>query len=103
MKFFRDLACTLLAVVFTLLFCEGLLRLASLKYEASFFTAEAERGYALRPNAEGWQTEEGENYVHINSAGLYNREHTLARPADTIRIAVLGSSEGEAARLDCSR
>jgi hypothetical protein len=96
MRVLRDLACAGLAAILALLACEGCLRLAGVKYEASFFTAEAERGYALRPYAEGWEAGEGDNYVQINSAGMYDREHTLARPADTIRIAMLGSSEAEA-------
>ena len=99
MKLFRDLLCAGLAAIIALLTGEVLLRLTGLKYEASFFTPEPERAYALRPNAEGWQTTEGQYYVHINSAGMHDREHSLPRPAGTIRIAVIGSSEAEAKQL----
>jgi hypothetical protein len=53
-------------------------------------------GFSLRPNAEGWWRKEGLTYVRINSQGLRDREHTIAKPADTIRIAVLGDSFAEA-------
>ncbi len=103
MKRLRDLASILLGVIAAFLVCEGALRLAGARYEASFFIAEAERAFSSRPNAEGWQTSEGENYVRINSAGLYDREHTLSRPANTIRIALLGSSEVEAKQVQPSQ
>ena len=54
------------------------------------------RGYALRPNAEGWYRKEGEAYVSINSDGLRDREHSLVKPRDSFRIAVLGDSYPEA-------
>jgi hypothetical protein len=58
--------------------------------------ADAEVGYSLRPNAEGWWRKEGLTYVRINSQGLRDREHTFAKPADTVRIAVVGDSFAEA-------
>lgn len=57
---------------------------------------DPEVGFALRPNAEGWWRKEGLTYVRINSQGLRDREHTIAKPPDTIRIAVLGDSFAEA-------
>ena len=82
-----------------LLAAEVLLRLGAPRHEASFYTASTDRGFALRPDAAGWQTTEGENYVRINSAGLKDREHTLQRPPNTIRIAVIGSSETAAMQV----
>ncbi len=61
-----------------------------------FFETDAERGYALIPNVEGWFWPENKNYVRINSDGFRDREHTKAKPADTVRIAVLGDSFAEA-------
>jgi hypothetical protein len=60
------------------------------------YIVDPEVGFSLRPNAEGWWRREGEAYVRINSQGLRDREHTLAKPPDTIRIAVLGDSFAEA-------
>lgn len=57
---------------------------------------DADVGFSLRPNAEGWWRKEGLTYVRINSQGLRDREHTLAKPPDTIRIAILGDSYAEA-------
>lgn len=60
------------------------------------YTVDPDVGYALRPNAEGWWNHEGRTYVRINSRGFHDREHTLAKPPGTLRIAVLGDSVVEA-------
>ena len=67
------------------------LRIAGVSYP-SFFTADEYRGVALRPGAEGWWLQEGEAYIRINSAGLRDRERTKVKPANTVRVAVLGDS-----------
>ena len=74
-----------------LIVCEIGLRIAGVSYP-SFFTADEYRGVALRPGAEGWWLQEGEAYIRINSAGLRDRERTKVKPANTVRVAVLGDS-----------
>ena len=71
------------------------LRVAGYSYP-EFYSLDQSRGYALRPRAEGWYRKEGEAYVRINSDGLRDREHSLTKPPDTIRIALLGDSYPEA-------
>lgn len=61
-----------------------------------FYTVDEYRGYSLRPGMEGWYRKEGEAYVRINSDGLRDGEHTKAKPANTLRIAVIGDSYAEA-------
>jgi len=63
------------------------------------YIADREVGYSLRPNAAGWWLKEGTTYVTINSQGLRDREHTIAKPPGTIRIAVLGDSFAEALQV----
>ena len=70
---------------------EVALRIVGYSYPR-FFAAEDRRGYALRPGLEGWFRKEGEAYVRINSDGLRDREHAKAKPASTLRVAVLGDS-----------
>ena len=103
MRFIRDLIATTAILAGVLILLELGLRLAGAKYEASLYTTEAERGYALRPNAEGWTTIENENYVRINSDGMYDEEHSAPRPQNVIRIAVIGSSEAEAQQVPLDR
>lgn len=67
------------------------LRIAGISYP-SFFDLDDHAGFAFRPGAEGWYRKEGEAYVRINSDGLRDREHSKAKPANTLRIAVLGDS-----------
>lgn len=98
-RLIRDIAYTVGMVFILLAAFETGLRLAGVHYQASLYIAEKQRGFALRPNSEGWETEENDNYVHINSDGLNDREHTRARPPGTLRIAVVGSSEAEARQI----
>src|SRR5713226_9259940 len=74
------------------------LRLAGYSYP-EFYAIDGRRGYALRPGMEGWYRKEGEAPVRINSDGLRDREHTKGKPANTVRIAVLGDSYTEALQV----
>ncbi len=65
----------------TLLLVEGALRLAGIHFAASMYTEDAERGYALRPGAEGWSTAENDVYWHINRYGMLDRERSLVAAA----------------------
>lgn len=99
MKYFSDLLRTGLCMMGALLLLEFCMRVSGERFQASFYISEAERGYALRPGAEGWNVGEHENYVRINSRGLRDREHDLKRPPNTLRIAVIGDSETEAVQV----
>ena len=57
------------------------------------------RGVRLRPGKQGWYRAEGEAYLSINSLGYRDFEHERAKPADTVRIAVLGDSFVEARQV----
>jgi hypothetical protein len=61
-----------------------------------FYILDQSRGYALRPVTEGWFQREGRAYVRINSDGLRDREHSITKPQNVIRIALLGDSYAEA-------
>jgi lysophospholipase L1-like esterase len=88
----------LFGLICGLLMTEILLRVVG--YSAPLFYApDYYRGVALRPNVAGTYQREGRNYVSINSAGLRDREHPIAKPANTIRIALLGDSYCEAMQL----
>ena len=94
----RKLLLVLLGVMFGLLMTEAFLRVAG--YSAPlFYTPDYFRGVALRPNVAGTYQREGRNYVHINSAGLRDREHSIVKPSNTIRIALLGDSYCEALQV----
>jgi hypothetical protein len=86
------------AIFLGLLASEIGLRLAGISYP-SFYTWDENRGFALRPGAQGWSRTEGETYIQINSAGLRDREHTKTKPANTLRLAILGDSYAEAKQV----
>ena len=46
-----------------------------------------------------WNTEEGHAFVEINSDGLRDAEHAIAKPENTLRIAILGDSYAEAVQV----
>ena len=85
--------------VASLLLAEGALRFARVQYPA-FYTVDAERGYGLRPGAEGLWTREGLGQVRINSAGFRGPDVSLAPQAKELRVAVLGDSFTEALQVD---
>ncbi|MDX6445718.1 MAG: hypothetical protein QOH71_2792 [Blastocatellia bacterium] len=99
MKRPRNIKKKLLLIFFGLLFglimSEAFLRVIGYSYPL-FYTTDAYRGFALQPSVEGHYQREGESYVRINSDGLRDREHPKPKPADTVRIAVLGDSFSEA-------
>jgi hypothetical protein len=64
------------------------------------YTVDKDVGFSLRPRAEGWWRGEGITYIKINSDGLRDREHTKAKPPETLRIAVLGDSFTEASDVE---
>src|SRR5712672_2211665 len=99
MKRPRNLRKKLLLITFGLLFglfiSELFLRVVGYSYPL-FYTTDYYRGFALQPGVAGHYQREGESDVHINSDGLRDREHAKAKPAGTVRIAVLGDSFSEA-------
>lgn len=96
--FLAKLSLVLISVLVALAIAEIILRIIGYSYP-NFYTLDQERGNALRPNAEGWYRKEGKAYVRINSQGLRDGEHTLAKPPETIRIAILGDSYAEALQV----
>ncbi len=65
----------------------------------TFYSPDEYRGYVLTPKIEGWYRKEGESYVRINSDGLRDVEHNKQKPANTLRIAVIGDSYAEALQV----
>jgi lysophospholipase L1-like esterase len=61
-----------------------------------FYRLDEVRGVSLLPGAEGWYRKEGEAYVRINSDGLRDSEHAVAKPESAFRIAIIGDSYCEA-------
>lgn len=65
----------------------------------TFYMTDASRGYALDPESDGWYRKEGVSYITINSDGYRDVEHTIEKPAGTVRIAVIGDSYTEALQV----
>ena len=98
----RNAALALAATALALLAGELALRAAGFSYY-KFWQPDPLTGSRLVPRAQGWQTDEGRAYVRINSQGWRDREHPLAKPAGTYRIAILGDSYAEAMQIDMDR
>src|SRR5215218_7606776 len=93
------LAVVAASVVCALLIFEVLLRVVGYTYPV-FYQPDEVRGYSLWPGAEGRYRREGAAHVTINSDGLRDREHTKSKPANTLRIAVVGDSYAEAFQVE---
>ncbi len=94
-RFFLKLLLIVFGLVVGLLVAEVALRVAGYSFP-EFYQPDQSRGYALRPKMSGMYRKEGVAFVSINSDGLRDREHSTKKPADTIRIAILGDSYPEA-------
>ena len=88
------------ACVAALLIAEAALRLSGKALPASFGMADPELGWSWRPGVEGWSLGEAPIYVRINSDGMRDREHAIAKPAGTRRIAILGDSYADALNVE---
>src|SRR4051794_16171605 len=87
----QRLALILFGLIFGLIVAEVALRIIGYSFP-EFYVSDFSRGYALRPNVSGWYRKENEVFIHINSDGLRDREHSKAKPTNTIRIAIIGDS-----------
>ncbi len=94
-RIFAKLLLILVGFCFGAIVAEIGLRIVGYSYP-EFYIIDQARGYALRPAAEGWYRKEGEAYVRINADGLRDREHSLIKSPNSIRIAVVGDSYPEA-------
>lgn len=94
----KKLLLLLFGVAFGLLMSEIFLRVFGFSFPL-FYETDYYRGFALTPGLEGQFQREGGSYVHINSDGFRDREHTRTKPANTFRIAILGDSFTEAMQL----
>jgi len=94
-RFVPALVLAVISVSAGVILVETGLRLAGISYVQAY-TYDEFRGSALRAGAEGQWTREGESWIKINSDGLRDREHRVAKNKNTFRIAVLGDSYAEA-------
>jgi hypothetical protein len=65
----------------------------------SFYTYDRDCGWTAKPDTAGWQTQEGRAYLRINHDGFRGADYSLAKPRDTLRVAVLGDSFTEAQQV----
>lgn len=87
------------SLLFAVILLELALRVLGIGYP-SFTQVDIWTGWRLRPGAAGWQRDEGNAYVRINSEGWRDRERDILKPNDTVRVAVLGDSFVEARQVD---
>ena len=94
-KLFAKLLLVFAGIVIGCFIAELALRVAGYQYP-EFYQRDEVRGVSLLPGAAGWYRKEGEAYVRISSDGLRDQEHTITKPQNTFRIAVVGDSYCEA-------
>ncbi len=88
----------LASVLLALLLFEFALRAIGFEY-AVFYNFNEQTGIVLRPGVKGWWTDEGKAYIEINRHGFRDQDHSIEKPKDTVRIAVLGDSYVEALQV----
>jgi lysophospholipase L1-like esterase len=92
------LALVVLGVVVALLISEILLRVIGFSAPV-LYQPDARLGWTLRPGAKGWYTVEGRGFVQVNSVGMRDREHPVAKPEGVYRVVALGDSYTEAKQV----
>lgn len=65
-----------------------------------FYIADEVLGHSLIPGLTGTFRKEGSSYVEINSNGFRDVEHSIEKPSNTFRIAVIGDSFVEAFQVE---
>ncbi|HKU48187.1 MAG TPA: hypothetical protein VJQ58_14985, partial [Burkholderiales bacterium] len=98
----KNLTLVAASLAVALVLGEVVLRIVGFSYP-NFWVPDPVTGTRLRPGMEGWQRDEGGAYVKVSSQGLRDREHSISKPADTYRIAILGDSYAEAMQVDEDR
>lgn len=98
----KNLVLVAASVAVSLVVGEAALRVMKFSYP-NFWLPDPIMGTVLTPGMEGWQVDEGRAYIKVSSQGLRDREHALAKPPGTYRIAVLGDSYAEAMQVDVER
>lgn len=89
-------------VVIALVMVEVGLRIADISF-FGYHLFDDSLGWVRPAGAEGWYRREGKAYIRINAQGQRDWERTVAKPADTLRIAVLGDSMTEALQVDMDK
>lgn len=75
------------------------LRISRTPFQPELYAPNRERGWVLRPGAGGVVAVETRQYVRINSHGFRDEERSYDKPANTLRVAVLGNSWTEALQV----
>ena len=88
-----------LLVSFSVVLIEIVLRVGGVSFPI-FDAYDADRVLKLKPGKEGRYDKEGSGYLEINSRGYRDDEHTLQKPSDVFRIAILGDSFTEARQVE---
>lgn len=94
----RRLSSVGVGILAALAIAEIVIRFAGLA-PTSFYTYDPDCGWTTKPDTAGWQTQEGRAFVRINYAGFRGPDYPLAKPAGTLRVAVLGDSFTEAQQV----
>jgi len=79
------------------------LRVSGMQFEPQLYAPSVERGWVLRAGVSGVVSTETPQKIRINSHGFRDRERSFEKPADTVRIAVLGNSWTEALQVPQER
>lgn len=83
----------------TLFLVEIGMRVLGISYP-NFYWPDEVLGASLKPGSGGLFTREGHGLVSVNEHGMRDVDHTLEKPANHFRIALLGDSFSEALQVD---
>jgi hypothetical protein len=82
------------SLIFALCLVEVVLRLIGFDYP-TWQRLNESTGTEHYPGAEGWNRDEGENYIKINRDGMRGPLYPKTKPGNVFRVAVIGDSFAE--------
>ena len=85
------------------LIAEVALRVTQLSFEPQLYQPSRDRGWKLRPGAQGVVNVETKQKIRINQMGFRDQEREYEKPSDVLRIAVLGNSWTEALQVPVAK
>jgi hypothetical protein len=97
-RFSSALALVIFGIALALAMLDIGIRIANWRFPY-FYCYDADRGWGLLPGAQGRYTREGGSWLRINQDGFRGPDYPRAKPAATVRVAVLGDSYVEAMQV----
>jgi hypothetical protein len=99
----KELILAVMVMLLIPVFGELALRAVNIQFDTQFYGPDSDLGWTLRAEAMGIFSTETRQFVVINKHGFRDAEREYDKPANTVRVAVLGNSWTEAMQVPLNK